>query len=163
MKVIADTNECLRMEPLNLKALIRKGQAFIGMDMLVEAYDTFEKVLQIDATNQFAQSEIIKLQKKIPQKNSFRMTITEIDNARVDEKPAKKIIKSEKLEISETSHVPKLVQNIVAEETSPLDKLMPKKKMLQSREKLFTPSDATNQQIRNNDNGKTRHLIQEIN
>lgn len=154
IKVISDTNECLKIEPKNIKALIRKGQAFIGQEMISEAIETFEKVIDIDSSNQFAQNELFNLKKKLPATNAFRMKIEEVeDNETVVLSPlqAKKVIKSEKLEVSETSHVPKMVQNIVVEESTPFDKLMPKEK--QPREKLLMPME--NQK-------KKTSLIQEI-
>lgn len=125
------------MEPKNVKALLRKGQAFLGQKMLSEAFDTYEKVLDIDATNQTALTEMAELRLKLPPKNAFRMTIEEVE----DEKPpqqAKKVAKSEKLEIPESTHVPNLVRNIVVEEATPFDKMLPKEK--QPREELVMPS-----------------------
>ena len=151
LKVISDTNECLKIEPMNIKALIRKGQAFIGENMLREACDTFEKVIDIDYTNQTAHVTLMDLRKKLPSRNVFRMKIEEVDDN--DEKQVKKktFTKSEKLEISDASHVPKLVQNIVIEESTPFDKLLSKDK--QPREKLIMPNDAQPKNI---------SLIQEI-
>lgn len=137
LKVIADVNECLIMEPKNLKALIRKGQAFVGQDMLQQACDTFEKVLDIDDTNETAHNALVDLRKKLPLRNAFRMKIEEIDN--VEAVKMKIALKSEKLEIADTK-LPKLVQNIVIEESSPFDKLMSKDK--QPRGNLIMPSDA---------------------
>lgn len=126
------------MEPGNIKALIRKGQAFVGEKMLSEAFDTFEKVLDIDATNQVAQSELAALRQKMPSRNAFRMKIEEIGDG--DEAPRRKIVaKSEKLELPEATHVPKLVQNIVVDEPSPFDKLAPKEK--QPRVELVMPDE----------------------
>lgn len=137
IKVISDTNECLRIEPNNVKALLRKGQAFLGQKMLSEAFDTFEKVLGIDATNQAALTELADLRLKLPPKNAFRMTIEEIE----DEKPQKSvnnIVKSEKLELPDSTHVPSMVRNIVIDEPTPFDKMMPKETPL--REELVMPS-----------------------
>lgn len=139
------------MEPGNIKALIRKGQAFVGEEMLSEAFDTFEKVLDIDATNQIAQSELAALRQKMPPRNAFRMKIEEIGD--VDQAPRRKIVtKSEKLELPEATHVPKLVQNIVVDEPSPFDKLAPKEK--QPREKLVMPDEVPSR--------RSAPLIQEI-
>lgn len=122
------------MEPSNVKALLRKAQAFAGQKMLPEAFDTFNKVLDIDATNQIAQNEVAELRKKLPLQNAFRMKIEEVD----DDEPkasAKRIVaKSEKLDLPDAHHVPKLVQNIIMEEPTPFDKLA-----LKERENLVMP------------------------
>lgn len=135
--MISDTNECLRMEPNNVKALLRKGQAFLAQKMLSEAFDTYQKVLDTDATNQAALTEMAELRLKLPPKNAFRMTIEEVE----DEEPpkhVKRVTKSEKLDIPESTHVPNLVRNIVVEEATPFDKMMPKES--QPREELMMPS-----------------------
>lgn len=104
--------------------------------MLSEASDTYEKVLDIDASNQIAQQELAVLQKKLPVRNAFRMTIEEVGDV---ESPPKKIVtKSEKLDLPEGSHIPKLVQNIVVDEPTLFDKLAPKEK--KPKEKLLLPS-----------------------
>lgn len=150
VKTIFDVNECLQIEPENIKALLRKGQAFIGQSMLTEACDTFEKVLDLEASNQIAQTELATLRKKVPVKNAFRMTIEEVDES--EPKKEKKIIrKSEKLDLPE-SFVPKLVRNIVVEDPTPFDKMLPKKK--ETKEKLIMPCEAQT--------SKKPSLIQEI-
>jgi hypothetical protein len=155
IRVIADTNECLLIEPRNTKALNRKGLAFLGKEMITEAFETFEKVLQIEPENEIAQQELIKLRPKLPTRTPTRMKITEIE----DEPKAIKVKNSsEKLEIPESSHIPSLVQNIVPEETTPFDKFMPKGDEMQPREKLFIPGDAPQQKKSIN-----RILIEEIN
>lgn len=151
IKVISDTNECLKIEPGNIKALTRKGQAFIGEKMFSEAFDTFQKVLDIDATNQIAHIELAVLRAKLSPRNAFRMKIEEIDNEESSEKKIQ--AKSEKLELPEAVHVPKLVQNIIVEEPTPFDKLSPKE--AEPREKLILPSDGTSSR-------KSGRLIQEI-
>lgn len=135
------------MEPNNIKALIRKGQAFLGQEMMTEAYNTFEKVLQIDSTNSIAQQEVLKLQQKMPQQ-SYRMTIEEVDDAQ------EALKKSEKLEMPESSHIPSLVKNIIVDEPTPFDKFKPKEE--KPREKLFMPSEIQHK-------SKNSILIQEIN
>ena len=151
IKVISDTNECLGMEPNNVKALLRKGRAFVELQKPSEALDTYEKILDLDASNQTALTELVELRKKVPLKNSFRMTIEEIEE---DAPSEKKIVrKTEKLELSEVNHVPKLVQNIVIDEPTPFDKMMPMKK--KARETLVMPNDAQ-------PTNKKTSLIQEI-
>lgn len=154
IKVISDTNECLKMEPQNIKALLRKAQAFEAQQMYSEAFDTFEKVLDIDSSNQTASTEMATLRKKLPPRNAFRMTIEEVDDVEAPKVPKKVTKATEKLDLPEKSHVPKLVQNIVVEDSSPFDKLMPKDKTKQPRETLVMPSVPTK---------KKSALIQEIN
>lgn len=157
LKVISDTNECLQMEPRNIKALLRKAQAFLGQNLLTQAHDTFEKVLQIDSNNDTAQKEILELKKKLPSfvKNSSKMNIEEIDE--IDEKKSKKIIKSEKLDFSEQKHVPKLVQNII-QENPIFSELKPRENSLE-KEELVLPSH----HIAKNKNSKNEILIREVN
>lgn len=153
IKVIADTNECLKLEPENIKALTRKAQAFIGQKMFSEAHDTFLKVIDIDSTNQVALNELTELKKKLPMQSAFRMKIEEINDDETPTEPVKRIVtKSEKLELSDTNHVPKIVKNIVIEESTPFDKLLPKEK--QPRQKLVMPSDVPSR--------KSSSLIEEI-
>lgn len=130
------------MEPGNIKSLTRKGQAFVGEKMFSEAYDTFEKVLDIDASNQVAHQEMFELRKKIPPRNAFKMRIEEVDGTETVEKPEKRIVsKGGKLELPETSHVPQMVQNIVIDEPTPFDKLTPKVKENKARETLIIPTN----------------------
>jgi predicted TPR repeat methyltransferase len=141
IKAISNANECLKMEPGNIKALIRKGQAFAGEKMFSEAYDTFEKVLDIDAANQVAHHEMAVLRKKMPPRNAFKMKIEEVEDD-ISKTPEKRVItKSEKLELPDSNHVPKMVQNIVIEEPTLFDKLTPKSKENKSRETLVMPTD----------------------
>lgn len=156
IKVISDTNDCLKMEPQNIKALLRKAQAFEAQQMYSEAFDTFEKVLDIDSSNQTALSEMETLRKKLPPRNAFRMTIEEVDDVAPPKLVPEKVTKpTEKLDLPEKSHVPKLVQNIVVEDASPFDKLLPKDKSKPPRETLVMPSDIPTK--------KKSALIQEIN
>lgn len=121
--------------------------------MYAAAIETFEKVIDIDSSNQIAQNELFEMRKKLPTTKAFRMKIEEVDDDETTTSsiPTKKIGKSEKLELSDTSHVPKVFQNIVIEESIPFDKLMPKEKA--PRENLIIPSENSN---------KKTPLIQEI-
>lgn len=162
IRVISDTNECLLLEPNNVKALLRKAQAFLGQEMITQAYETFEKVLRIDSTNQTAQQEIIKLQSKMPQQKSIRMKIEEVDETSEDVNKAKqekkkvKKGKSEKLDIPESSHVPELVKNIIPDEKTIFDKF--KSEHTKPREKLVMPTDPQQQKVEK----KGGILIEEI-
>ena len=190
IKAISDANECLKIEPKNIKALIRKGQAFVGEKLFSQAYDTFEKVLDIDGSNQIAHQEMFKLRKKIPPKNAFRMKIEEVEDyeelkaleagnhpealtkqelvkyqsdlkskaaseSSKTQETSKRVMKSEKLDLPETSHVPKMVKSIVVEEPTPFDKLSLKTKKIKPRETLIMPSNVQK--------NKKNILIEEIN
>ncbi|CAG9806579.1 unnamed protein product [Chironomus riparius] len=171
IRVISDTNECLQIEPNNIKALLRKAQAFLGKEMTIQAYETFDKVLQIDSTNQTAQQEIIKLQSKMPQRKSIRMKIEEVDETTEDVSKAKenkskakdekkkvKKGKSEKLDMPEMSHVPELVKNIIPEEKTIFDQF--KSEDTKPREKLVMPTEPQHQKRKEKKGGI---LIEEIN
>lgn len=154
LKVIVDTNECLKIEPQNIKALFRKAQAFIGQNLLMQAHDTYEKVLQLDPSNEIAQREILNLKQKMPPKTSRRLKIEEING--IDEKisAAKKILKTEKLDLPDFAHVPELVKNIIEEDPSPFDKFKPY--AAQTKEKLILPN------CNFQDTEKKNVLIQEL-
>ena len=72
LKAIADCNECLKLDRDNIKAMIRKAQAFVELKSYNEAYDTFEKVLDIDPNSQIAKNEIEDMKKKMPPRHAFR-------------------------------------------------------------------------------------------
>lgn len=164
IKALADTNECLKIEPMNVKAMLRKAQALTGENMLAEAFDVYEKILEIDQENQIALAEIAKLRVKVPPRNAFRMKIEDVSDVTeiesVEEKPkpvVKKSQKTEKLEVSNASAVlPKMVQNIVIDEPSLFDKLKPKSDKNQ-RESLVMPG-----QQPENKSAANKILIQEI-
>lgn len=154
LKVISDTNECLKFEPQNIKALLRKAQAFIGQNLLMQAHDTYEKVLQLDASNEIAQKEILNLKQKMPSKISCRMKIEEIEENDEKKVVTKKLLKSEKLDLPDRAHVPELIKNIIVEDPSPFDKFKPFE--VQKKEKLILPSEALH------DFKKKNVLIQEL-
>ena len=139
--------------------------------MTIQAYETFDKVLQIDSTNQTAQQEIIKLQSKMPQRKSIRMKIEEVDETTEDvieakegkttakdEKKKVKKGKSERLDMPESSHVPELVKNIIPEEKTIFDQF--KSEDTKPREKLVMPTEPQQQKRKEKKGGI---LIEEIN
>ncbi|CAO1436545.1 unnamed protein product [Diamesa hyperborea] len=154
LKAIADCNECLKLDRDNVKAMIRKAQAFVELKSYNESYDTFEKVLEIDPNSQIAKYEIEDMKKKMPPRHAFRMQIEEIDESTpaIEEK-VKRIGKSERLDINEDKSLPKIVQNIVVDEPTPFDKMIKEKP---KREKLIMPEDTQMKK-------KNGPLIQEIN
>jgi tetratricopeptide (TPR) repeat protein len=158
IKALSDVNECLKFEPNNVKALLRKAQAFLGENQLREALDVYERVLEIENENQIAKFEVENLRRKVPPKNAFRMKIEEINDSDdvKEEKIPKKLVKNcGKLEVSGSPHVPKLVQNIVVEDPNPFDKFKPKEDK-KPRESLIMPGEAENTKE------KKKILIQEI-
>lgn len=164
LKALGDTNDCLRIEPGNIKALLRKAQALQGEKMLAEAFDTYEKILEFDKDNSTAKSEIQNLRGKIPPRNAFRMKIEDVSDvtqAIGDAKPkptVKKSTKTEKLEFATSSNVvPKMVQNIIIDEPNPFDKLKPKDDK-KPRESLIMPG----QQQTSDKPEKKKILIQEM-
>lgn len=134
--------------------MIRKAQAFVELKSFNEAYDTFEKVLEIDPNSQIAKNEIEDMKKKMPPRHAFRMQIEEIDESTpaIEEK-VKRIGKSERLDIDEDKSLPKIVQNIVVDEPTPFDKMIKEKP---KREKLIMPENTLMKK-------KSGPLIQEIN
>ncbi|KAJ6637681.1 Sperm-associated antigen 1, partial [Pseudolycoriella hygida] len=77
---IADCDQCLQIEPNNVKALVRKAQALLNQFKYREAYDNCEKILSFESENKWAKSKITEIREKIPllpPKNAFRMKISE--------------------------------------------------------------------------------------
>lgn len=163
LKALGDTNDCLKIEPLNVKAMLRKAEALAGENMLSEAFDVYEKISEIDQENKMAKTEIAQLRGRVPTRNAFRMKIedisdvVEVEVAEKKPKPAlKKSTKSEKLELSNSSNVlPKMVQNIVIDEPSLFDKLKPKSDK-NPRDSLVMPGQVEKK------SEKKKFLIQEI-
>lgn len=50
-EAIEDCNQCLSLEPKNIKAMLRKAEALIGNKQTNEAYRQFSSVLQFDPNN----------------------------------------------------------------------------------------------------------------
>jgi len=53
-KVINDCNEALQLNPMNTKAVLRRGLAYEAMDKMRLALDDFRKVLALDPSNKVA-------------------------------------------------------------------------------------------------------------
>lgn len=75
-----DCDECLKLEPTNIKALLRKAQALQFDDCKRSAYEVLQEILEIDPENPSALKSIAKLKQEIPlpPKGAFRMKIEEI-------------------------------------------------------------------------------------
>ncbi|XP_059621980.1 sperm-associated antigen 1 [Phlebotomus argentipes] len=74
-----DCDECLKLEPKNVKALLRKAQALQLDDCKRSAYEVLQRVLEIDPENAIALKSIEKLKKEIPPPpaGAFRIKIEE--------------------------------------------------------------------------------------
>ncbi|XP_038104725.1 sperm-associated antigen 1 [Culex quinquefasciatus] len=80
-EAIADCDECLKFEPENIKALLRKGQALCSDDKRREAYQTYSQVLLLDPANKLALNAIADLRRQLPDlppPNSFQLPIEEV-------------------------------------------------------------------------------------
>lgn len=78
---IADCEQCLRLEPANVKALLRKAQAFLNQSKYREAYDECAKILSIDSENEWAKNKINEIKPKmsqLPPANAFRFVIIKL-------------------------------------------------------------------------------------
>lgn len=77
---LEDCEKCLSMEPENVKALLRKAQAYQGMLWRQEAYDVYCHVLRLDRNNSFAHEQVAELRHqlpKLPPPNATRIKIVE--------------------------------------------------------------------------------------
>jgi len=53
-KVISDCNEAILLNPMNIKAFLRRGLAYEAMDKMRSALDDFRKVMALDPSNKVA-------------------------------------------------------------------------------------------------------------
>ncbi|XP_052889997.1 sperm-associated antigen 1 [Anopheles moucheti] len=86
-EAIADCDLCLMIEPTNLKALLRKAQAFTLSDKKREAYQIYCDVLRLEPSNAIALSHTANLRRQLtdlPPPNAVRMAIEEVSNAEPD-------------------------------------------------------------------------------
>ncbi|XP_053659565.1 sperm-associated antigen 1 [Anopheles marshallii] len=86
-EAIADCDLCLMIEPTNLKALLRKAQAFTLSDKKREAYQIYCDVLRLEPSNAIALSNTANLRRQLtdlPPPNAVRMAIEEVSNAEPD-------------------------------------------------------------------------------
>uniref|UniRef100_A0A1B0CE84 Sperm-associated antigen 1 n=1 Tax=Lutzomyia longipalpis TaxID=7200 RepID=A0A1B0CE84_LUTLO len=79
-EAIEDCDACLRVEPKNLKALMRKAQALELDDCKRSALEVLQEILKIDPENAAAKKSAEKLRKEIPSPltGAFRMKIEDI-------------------------------------------------------------------------------------
>lgn len=117
-KSLEDCDSCLQIEPDNKKALLRKGQALLGLDNKNEAYEVYKKIVSIDPSNTTAQNNINDLKKQlgdIAPKTATRISIIEEDSTSTKEQKHTKTIVS----------TPTTTKQYIDEDLSQL--IMPKK------------------------------------
>lgn len=57
-KCIQDCDECLKLEPTNVKAILRKCEALLVIDQKNEAYKHYSYILKIDPENVIAKKAL---------------------------------------------------------------------------------------------------------
>uniref|UniRef100_A0A182W9K3 Sperm-associated antigen 1 n=1 Tax=Anopheles minimus TaxID=112268 RepID=A0A182W9K3_9DIPT len=83
-EAIADCDQCLAIEPTNIKALLRKAQALTLNDKKREAYQLYCEVLRLEPANPVALNGTANLRRQLtdlPPPNAVRMAIEEVSNA----------------------------------------------------------------------------------
>lgn len=74
-KAINDCNECLKLDPCNIKALLRKAQALCSNNKNRDALNVYRTVVGLDGCNTIALNKIQELEREIkfiPPENAFR-------------------------------------------------------------------------------------------
>lgn len=61
-KALTDCDECLKMEPNNVKAMLRRAEALNVSGQCNDAYRQYARVLEVDPDNSIAK----KIMEKIP-------------------------------------------------------------------------------------------------
>ncbi|XP_055851083.1 sperm-associated antigen 1 [Episyrphus balteatus] len=64
-EALSDCNECLQLDKTNLKALLRKAEACLGMERKHDAFRTYEQIRQIEPTNAIACKGLERLSKEL--------------------------------------------------------------------------------------------------
>ncbi|XP_054744105.1 FK506-binding protein 59 isoform X1 [Anastrepha obliqua] len=62
-------NEALKLDPVNIKALFRRGQCNLAINEFKEALDDFEKVIELEPTNKAAINQIQICRQRIKEAN----------------------------------------------------------------------------------------------
>lgn len=119
MKALTDTNKVLKLEPENLKALLRQATARKGLKQFDKAKTDLEKVLEKEPNNKRAQELLKEVEKEKQEKKSKgrRMVIEDVDEAEDETenvlKDSASVVKSE----VEDSDEEKVMVNGFAEPT----------------------------------------------
>ncbi|CAH1716957.1 FK506-binding protein 59-like [Aphis gossypii] len=70
-----DCESALSLEPTNVKALFRKGEALVGLHELIAAKQSFEAVLQQEPNNRAAIAKIIECDKKLKSQKKIEKSV----------------------------------------------------------------------------------------
>lgn len=95
-EALEDCEKCLDQEPGNIKALIRKAQAYQGMLWRQEAYEVYCQVLKLDKNNTVAHEQIEKIRHqlpKLPPPNTTRIKILDESSDKNKAKEKQKVVK----------------------------------------------------------------------
>lgn len=57
-EAINDCDECLRLDPNNVKAMLRKCEALIAINKKNDAYTIYSQILRIDPSNSVAKTAL---------------------------------------------------------------------------------------------------------
>lgn len=68
-----DCTTALQLDPEYVKAYHRRGLALKELNQLNEAQENFKKALDLEPKNTFVQKDLLKLEKKINESNSFKV------------------------------------------------------------------------------------------
>lgn len=74
-KAIKDCDECLKLDPCNVKALLRKGQGLCNENKKCDALIIYNKILGLDSENKIALNKVEELKldvASLPPENAFR-------------------------------------------------------------------------------------------
>ncbi|XP_058826228.1 sperm-associated antigen 1 [Topomyia yanbarensis] len=77
---VSDCDACLKIEPNNVKALLRKAEALTMSDKRCEAYQVYCKVLIFDSANKLALNRIGDLRQQLPDLPPPNATLVNIVN-----------------------------------------------------------------------------------
>lgn len=58
VECIHDCDECLKLEPANVKAMLRKCEAFLATNQKNDAYKQYSQILKIDPENAIAKKAL---------------------------------------------------------------------------------------------------------
>jgi len=71
-KVINDCGEALNLQPMNVKALLRRGLAYESLDKMRPALDDFRKVMSLDPRNTVALQSSSRIVNALKKNNKYK-------------------------------------------------------------------------------------------